>query len=272
MHHPHAAPIATSVPCVPAPRAPLRRRLLQTLFATACLAAAPLALAGPYKIFGNHYAWVNNFNDPNNVIQGSFGNGSTPELTVTFNFSSSNLYGYPAIVRGWHYDWNPTSDTLFPRQVSSLSTIPVKFNYSAGGSNLGGDFAYDLFFRRDTSKGVPQLEVMIWGGHNSWPIGTLTASNVISAGGYTFDLWEGNNSAAGYYVYTFIPHGTAGQPNLPTSGSLNVDVKPFLNWLQANRSQDGRYSNALYLHVVEAGFEVVRGNGWAKVSATIDAH
>ncbi len=95
---------------------------------------------------------------------------------------------------------------------------------------------------------------------------------MLTAGGYTFDLWEGDNSAAGYYVYTFIPHGTAGQPNLPTSGKLNVDVKPFLNWLQANRSKDGRYSNALYLQVVEAGFEVVRGNGWAKVSAAIDAH
>lgn len=272
MHDVQTASIAKPSLRAAAHRAPLRRRLLQALFAVSCLAAAPLALAGPYKIFGNHYAWVNNFNDPNNVIQGTFGNGSTPELTVTFSFANSNLYGYPAIVRGWHYDWNPTSDTLFPRQVSSLSTIPVKFTYSAGGSNLGGDFAYDLFFRRDTSKGVPQLEVMIWGGHNSWPIGTLSASNVISAGGQTFDLWEGNNSAAGYYVYTFIPHGTAGQANLPTSGTLDLDVKPFLNWLQANRSQDGRYSNALYLHVVEAGFEVVRGNGWAKVSATIDAH
>jgi hypothetical protein len=272
MHDVQIAPIAASHPCAAAPRVPLRRRLLQALCAVSCLAAAPLALAAPYKIFGNHYAWVNNFNDPNNVIQGTFGTGSAPELTVTFNFANSSLYGYPAIVRGWHYDWNPTSDTLFPRQVASLSTIPVKFTYSVGGSNLGGDFAYDLFFRRDTSKGVPQLEVMIWGGNNSYPVGLPSASNVLTAGGYTFDLWEGDNSAAGYYVYTFIPHGSAGQPNLPTSGKLNVDVKPFLNWLQANRSKDGRYSNALYLHVVEAGFEVVHGNGWAKVSAAIDAH
>ena len=51
------------------------------------VALAPVALAGPYKIFGNHYAWVNNFNDPNNIIQGTFGTGSTPELTVTFNFA-----------------------------------------------------------------------------------------------------------------------------------------------------------------------------------------
>ncbi|WP_425479867.1 GH12 family glycosyl hydrolase domain-containing protein [Xanthomonas maliensis] len=245
-------------------------RSWSAVVAIALAALAPAAIAGPYKVYGNQYAWVNNFN--NSDIQGTFGTGSTPSLRASFNFSSNSLYGYPAILRGWHYTFNPTSDTLFPRQVSSLSSIPVKFNYSASGSNLAGDFAYDLFFRKDTTKTTPQLEVMIWGGNNSYPVGTLSASNVLSAGGYTFDLWEGDNSAAGYYVYTFIPHGSAGQANLPTSGSLNVDIKPFLNWLQANRSKDGRYSNALYLHVVETGFEVVRGNGYVDLSATIDAH
>lgn len=112
---------------------------------------------------------------------------------------------------------------------------------------------------------------MIWGEHNSWPIGTVTATKVITAYGRTFDLWEGFNSGAGYYVYTFIPTGTAGQPTLKTSGSLNIDAKPFLTWLQNNRAKDGRYSNSMYLHAAEAGFEVVRGNGWAKVSATMDA-
>lgn len=47
-----------------------------------------------------------------------------------------------------------------------------------------------------------------------------------------------------------------------------LDVKLAHDWLQANRAQDGRYSDALYLHAVEAGFEVVRGNGWASISAT----
>ena len=90
--------------------------------------------------------------------------------------------------------------------------------------------------------------------------------------GYTFDLWEGNNSAAGYYVYTFIPHGTAGQGNLPTGGSLNVDMKTFFNWLQANRSNAGSFSNSMYLDVVEAGLEVTRGDGWAYVTANINAN
>jgi hypothetical protein len=136
---------------------------------------------------------------------------------------------------------------------------------------MAGDFAYDMFLRWDNARSTPQLEVMVWAGNDSWPIGGQTGTNVVSAGGYTFDLWEGNNSAAGYYVYTFIPHGTAGQGNLPTGGSLNVDMKTFFNWLQANRSNAGHYNNSMYLDVVEAGLEITRGNGWAFVTANISA-
>ncbi|MCG6630476.1 cellulase, partial [Acinetobacter baumannii] len=83
-------------------RAPTTRRRAARWW-TAALAfglvvLAPAALAGPYTIFGSHYAGVNNFNDPNNIIQGTFGTGSTPELTVTFNFADYNVYGYPAIM------------------------------------------------------------------------------------------------------------------------------------------------------------------------------
>lgn len=252
---------------------PKRRRVRAGVVAMALMLLAPSVVwAGPHKVFGSHYAWINNFNDPNNVMQGSFGSGSQAEMTVTFNYPDYDLYGYPAIIRGWHYDWNPTGDTLFPKKVSTIKSIPVSFGYQAGGTNLGGDFAYDIFFRRDTSKGTPQLEVMIWGDHNSWPIGTQTATNVITAGGRTFDLWEGYNSGAGYYVYTFIPHGSAGQAKLVTSGSLNLDVKPFLNWLQSNRSKDGYYNDSMYVHSVEAGFEVIRGNGWAYFNASINAN
>ncbi|KLB05526.1 cellulase, partial [Xanthomonas hortorum pv. gardneri] len=115
-------------------------------------------------------------------------------------------------------------------------------------------------------------EVMIWGANNSYPLGTLTTANAITSGGVTYDLWEGNNSAAGYYVYTFIPHGTAGNSNaLPAKGNLNADVKAFLTRLQELRGGDGRYSNALYLQVVEGGFEVTGGMGSVSLSGAITA-
>jgi hypothetical protein len=230
------------------------------------------AQAGPQKTFGAQWAWDNNFGaGGNSAISATFGNSTNPSITVSYNFSSYNLYGYPACIRGWHYGSNPTGDTLFPMQMSQASTIPCTFSYSSSGSNMAGDFAYDMFLRWDTARSTPQLEVMVWGGSASYPIGSQTATNVVSQGGWTFDLWEGNNASAGYYVYTFIPHATAGGASLPTSGSVNVDMKPFFNWLQANRSSAGHYSNSMYLDVVEAGLEVTRGNGTATMTANINA-
>ena len=115
------------------------------------------AQAGSYKTYGPCWAWNNNFNDPNNVIQASFGNGTYPEMWTWFNFGSSSLYGYPAICRGWHYGWSPTGDNLFPAQVSQLSSIPCRFYYSSSGSNMKGDFAYDTFLRWDSAKSSWQI-------------------------------------------------------------------------------------------------------------------
>jgi Ricin-type beta-trefoil lectin domain-like/Glycosyl hydrolase family 12 len=245
----------------------IRIKLLS--FAILAVALVSPAHAGANKVFGAQWAWDNNFN--NSVINTTFGTGSTPSLTVSYNFSSYSLYGYPACIRGWHYGFNPANDNLFPMQVSAASSVPCTFSYSSSGSSMAGDFAYDMFLRNDNAKSTPQLEVMVWGGNDSWPIGTQTGTSVLSAGGWTFDLWEGNNTSAGYYVYTFIPHGTAGQGNLPTGGSVNVDMKTFFNWLQANRSSAGHYNNSMYLDVVEAGLEITRGNGSATMSANITA-
>lgn len=237
--------------------------------AVLAVALASTAHAGPYQVYGSQFAWDNNFN--NSTINATFGSGSTPSITVSYNFTSYSLYGYPACIRGWHYGWNPANDNLFPMQLSAATTIPCTFSYSSSGANMAGDFAYDMFLRWDNAKSTPQLEVMVWGGNDSWPIGTQTGTSVLSAGGWTFDLWEGMNTAAGYYVYTFIPHGTAGQGNLPTSGSANVDMKVFFNWLQANRSSSGYYNNTMYLDVVEAGLEITRGTGSATMSANFSA-
>ena len=62
---------------------------------------------------------------------------------------------------------NPAGDNLFPKQLSATSSIPCTFSYSSGGSNMSGDFAYDMFLRRDTAKSTPELEVMVWGGNDS---------------------------------------------------------------------------------------------------------
>jgi hypothetical protein len=245
------------------------RRITWLLAAILAVSFVSPAQAGPNKVFGSHWAWSNNFK--NSAIDVTFGEGSLPRITAAFKFDRYDLYGYPACIRGWHYGWNPAGDNLFPVKVAAAAALPCKFSYSSSGTDLMGDFAYDVFLRPDDARSKPQLEVMIWGGNNSRPIGARTAEKVISAGGWTFDLWEGMNGPAGYYVYSFVPHDMAGVRNPLASGSLNVDLKPFFNWLQTNRSKGGHYADTMYLDAVEAGFEIVRGTGSVTMSATIDA-
>jgi len=244
-------------------------RLGARLFAAGLISLSSAAYAGAEQNYGSQWAWDNNFNSSD--INISFGSGSYPNFTVWYDFSSGSLYGYPAAIRGWHYGWNPTGDTLFPKQLSATNSIPCNFNYSSGGSNMTGDFAYDMFLRWDNVASTPELEVMVWAGNDSYPIGTQTGTNVLTTGGYTFDLWEGYNSSAGYYVYTFIPHGTAGQGSLPTSGGLAVDMMTFYNWLQANRSGSGYFSKSMYLDVIESGLEITGGDGWAWIQGNFNA-
>jgi hypothetical protein len=253
-------------------------KISNTLFlamSTALMAGlASTAQAVDYKTYGACWAWNNNFNDPNNGISDSFGTGSYPEETISFNFSSQSLYGYPAICRGWHYGTSYTGDNLFPLQLTQANNIPCQFSYQSGGSGMQGDFAYDTFLRWDNAKSSPQCEVMVWAGHNSFPIGNCTGYNVLNINNISWDIWEGYNSAAGYEVYTFVPDGSVVWPvnSLPTSGSLNIDLKPFYQWLNDNRGGNGYINNSMYLDVVECGFEVVEGNGWCYFNGWIDAN
>jgi hypothetical protein len=252
-----------------------KRNILLLAMGTALMAGlASTAQAVDYKTYGACWAWNNNFNDPNNGISDSFGTGSYPEETIAFNFGSQSLYGYPAICRGWHYGTSYTGDNLFPLQLTQANNIPCKFSYQSGGSGMQGDFAYDTFLRWDNAKSSPQVEVMVWAGHNSFPIGNCTGYNVLNINNISWDIWEGYNSSAGYYVYTFVPDGSVVWPvnSLPTSGSLNVDLKPFYQWLNDNRSGSGYFNNNMYLDVVECGFEVVEGNGWCYFNGWIDAN
>ena len=212
------------------------------------------AHAKAFNLFPPYFAWDNNFGGAE--IGWHPGTEDAPQWTASFNFSTNGLYGYPASIRGWHYGWNPLGDDLFPKKLSNTTGIPCSFSYNSGGNDLCGDFAYDMFLRRDDRKAEPQLEVMVWAGNNSTPLGELIATNITVADGVAFDLWAGTNAPAGYYVYSFMPRQKTAK--LPTEGSLEVDMMQFFHLLAGRPN----FSMEMYLDVVEAGFEVVRGNGW----------
>jgi lysophospholipase L1-like esterase len=210
--------------------------------------------AKEFDLFPPYFAWNNNFGGAE--IGWHPGTADAPQWTASFNFATNNLYGYPASIRGWHYGWNPADDDLFPKKLSDTTGIPCSFSYNSGGDDLHGDFAYDLFLRHDDKKAMPQLEVMVWAGNNSTPIGRIIATNIIVADDVSFDLWAGTNSGAGYYVYSFMPRERT--VKLPTEGGLNVDMMDFLRLLEGRPN----FNMEMYLDVVEAGFEIVRGHGW----------
>ena len=56
----------------------------------------------------------------------------------------------------------------------------------------------------------------------------------------------------------------------PSSGSLNIDIKTFFNYLNSNRN-GSYFNNNYYLDVIEAGLEVTRGNGWAWIQGSFTA-
>ena len=213
------------------------------------------AHARVFHLFPPYYAFKNNWSG--REIGWHPGTEDAPQWTASFDFATNSLYGYPASARGWHYGWNPTGDDLFPKKISDMSSLPCNFSYDCGGEDLHGDFAYDLFLRNDDKKSSPQLEVMIWGANNSTPIGKIISTNILEADGVAFDLWAGTNSSAGYYVYSFAPHQKTDK--LSGGGGLNVDLMLFFNLLKGREY----FSADMYLDVVEAGFEIVRGKGWA---------
>ena len=207
------------------------------------------------NLFPPYYAFKNNWSG--REIGWQAGTQTTPQWTASFDFTTNSLYGYPASARGWHYGWNPTGDDLFPKRIAAIGSLPCNFSYACGGEDLHGDFAYDLFLRHDDRNAEPQLEVMIWGANNSTPIGKIIATNILEADGTAFDLWAGTNATAGYYVYSFAPHQKVSQ--LASGGGLNLNLMDFFSQLTGRDN----FSPEMYLDVVEAGFEIVRGKGWA---------
>jgi beta-glucosidase len=208
-----------------------------------------------FNVYPPYWAFKNNWSG--REIGWHPGTEEAPQWTASFDFSTNQLYGYPASGRGWHYGWNPTGDDLFPKKISDIGNLPCNFSWDCGGDDLHGDFAYDLFLRNDDKKSSPQLEVMVWGANNSTPIGQVISTNILEADGVSFDLWAGTNAPAGYYVYSFAPHQRTDK--LGGQGGLNVDMIDFFNRLKGREN----FSPEMQLDVVEAGFEIVRGRGWA---------
>lgn len=142
---------------------------------------------------------------------------SATNWTSTSNFSGSGVKAYP-----------DTEFGLNNVALSSLSSVPTSFNFSApGGANY--DWAYDLWTANNAD------EVMIWEQWNGdGPLSNSygcsgyastacpIATNVNINGG-TYNVFQGNN---GHNVISFL------RTSQRSSGS--EDVLQFMNWCANN--------------------------------------
>jgi len=88
---------------------------------------------------------------------------------------------------------------------------------------------------------------------------------------YTWDLYYGYNSAAGYPTYSFVPHRTTVPSSLPATGHINVDLRAFFTVLK--NLNPGYYNEGMYLDVVEVGCEITQGDGSVQTTYfTVDAY
>ncbi|KAI7860483.1 family 12 glycoside hydrolase [Circinella umbellata] len=132
-----------------------------------------------------------------------------------------------------------------PKQLSSISSIPFKWNWTYKGDNLITDVAFDLW-TAPTVDGDLEFEIMIWlaaiGG--AGPLGNQVGT--FDYGGTSWKLYEGSNGSQ--TVYSFIAGNTIEK--------LSSDALPFLQHLV----KSGYIAGSQYLRDIQAGTEPFIGS------------
>ncbi|KAH6670981.1 endoglucanase-1 [Plectosphaerella plurivora] len=133
-------------------------------------------------------------------------------------------------------------------RVSSVSSIPSRWQWSYSGSNLVANVAYDLFTNSNCGT-TPEYEIMVWLGALGGA-GPISASGspiaTVTIGGISWRLYQGAHSQM--TVYSFV--ATSQQTNY--NGNLN----DFLRYLTTSQGFPG--SQCLYS--IGAGTEPFTGS------------
>jgi hypothetical protein len=160
---------------------------------------------------------------------------------------------YPAIYIGCHYS-TCSPNTNLPAVLSSISAANTTSTdtYSSGTF----DASYDIWINADTNvTGVQDTEIMIWLNKNGsiQPIGSQEATNV-SLGGYTWNVWSGNNGQNNVVSYM--------STSAITSFSGNVMV-----WINDAIARHPTWGNSSwYLTSIQDGFEPWSGGTGLAIS------
>ncbi|KAI9168101.1 endoglucanase [Paramyrothecium foliicola] len=163
----------------------------------------------------------------------------------------------------WSWSGGPYNVKSYPNavlqapaaRVSTISSIPSRWQWSYSGSNLVANVAYDLFSNGDCGS-TPQYEIMIWLGAlgGAGPISSSGSPIATpSIGGTSWKLYKGPNGQM--TVFSFV--ASSQQQNF--SGDLNNFVKYLV-------SSQG-YPSSQCIYSVGAGTEPFTGSN-AKFTTT----
>jgi len=207
---------------------------------------------GKYRILNN--LWGGRDSDPADG-QCSFSrcSGSAIAWGTEFEWTSGDpisVKSFAAAILGWHWSGIDPASGL-PVQLSANRSIPCRWSFRVDVNPEGSlNVAYDLWVHTDgnpSSLTTPSDEVMIWeyAYQKDDPIGDF--QETLTVGGAAWDLYEGSNGSN--QVHSFL------RSRYTTCDDLNL--RDFLAALVERGSLDG----SQYLISIEAGPEVVMGNG-----------
>ncbi len=167
--------------------------------------------------------------------------------------NQGNVASYPSIFKGCHWDTCTTGWTSI--RVSSLSAASYTWSVTTAGVDGVYDVAAEAWFSPslDCSTGYDGgVEMMIW---------MDAKGGIVPAGSKTgtygpYEVWKGSMSD-GVNTWTYICYYRIAQT------SVTVDLMGFI----ADSIQRGYMSSSLYLHDIEAGFELMSGGTGLKLNS-----
>ncbi|KAG7397651.1 hypothetical protein PHYBOEH_000410 [Phytophthora boehmeriae] len=191
-------------------------------------------VVGDYTVYNNLWGMSN---DPNGKQCTSVASGSSSAISWQTNFNWAGDTWQVKSFANAALKFNPV-------QLSEVTSIPTTMNYKfTYDGKIIANVAYDLF-TSSTAGGDVEYELMVWlsalGG--AWPLSSSGKSiKTVTAGGVTFDLYQGVNGKTKVFSYVAKE----------TTSSFTADLKQFFDYLPT----DNTIAPTQYLTKVQAGTE-----------------
>lgn len=217
-----------------------RPRLLLPLLAAPAAAALIALAAGPASaaVWSSTDKWGTWSSNGYTLYNDVWGSGAGPQTIWANSASNWGVWSNQPNTGG--IKSYPNDTKYVGKAINSLSSVTSAYSVSVPSSGAF-ETAYDIW---DSSNAN---EIMLW-LNQTGPIGPIGSYVTrVSVGGYTWNVYKGNNGSNN--VYSFLNTGRS------TSGS--VDILAVLKWLENSEHWIGNVT----LGNVQFGWEITSAGG-----------